>query len=93
MPFLTPDRRPTIQHPQGHPVSVIVAFNTIGDFIPRYFCVEDDTSELFKFKIDIVKSIKDNHMAKIFYCAYNAYGYQNDIALFFDITGCRWVIG
>lgn len=93
MPFLNPDRKPTIRHPQGHPVAVIAAFNTIGDLIPRYFCVEDDNCELFKYKIDAIKAIKDKYMVKTFYCCYVAYGYRNDIVLCFDITGCRWVIG
>ena len=37
MPFLNsnPDRKPTLRHPQGHPVAVIAAFNTLGDLIPR----------------------------------------------------------
>lgn len=93
MPFLKPDHAPSIKHPQGHPVSVIVAFNTVGDLIPRYFSVEDDTCELFKYKIASVKTIKDQHMVKIFYCGYDAYGYRNDIVLCFDIINHIWVIG
>jgi hypothetical protein len=93
MPFLNPDRTPIIRHPQGHPVEVMVTFNTVGDFIPLYIRVEDDMQERFTFKIDAVKAIKDKHMVKIFYCAYTAYGLSNDIVLCFDITQCRWVIG
>ncbi|MDF2906821.1 MAG: hypothetical protein K0R34_2142 [Herbinix sp.] len=93
MPFLKPDHSPTIRYPQGHPVAVIAAFNTIGDLIPRYFCVEDDNSEIFKFKVDTIKAIKDKHMVKTFYCTYLAYGYRNDIVLCFDVINTKWVMG
>ena len=93
MPFLKPDHAPSIRHPQGHPVSVIAAFNTLGDLMPRYFSVEDDNQEIFKFKVDVIKSIKDNHMVKIFHCGYDAYGYRNDIALCFDVVNHIWMIG
>jgi hypothetical protein len=93
MPFLNHDRKPIIKHPIGHPVAVIVAFNTIGDLIPRYFCVEDDTSELFKYKINAIKAIKDKPMIKIYECAYVVNGYCNSVTLCFDIAKCLWVIG
>ena len=93
MPFLKPDHSPMIRHPYGHPVAVIAAFNTLGDLIPRYFSVEDDNQEIFKYKIDCVKAIKDSHMVKTFFCGYFIYGYQNIIALCFDVTNHIWVIG
>ncbi|MDF2609068.1 MAG: hypothetical protein K0R92_542 [Lachnospiraceae bacterium] len=93
MPFLNHDHKPIIRHPQGHPVSVIVAFNTVGDLIPRYFCVEDDNCELFKYKIDAIKAIKDKPGVKIFECVYIAYGFKNTITLCFDIINTIWVIG
>lgn len=93
MPFLQPDSRPSIKHPTGHPVAVIAAFNVLGDLVPRYFCVEDDNCKIFKYQVSAVKAIKDKYMVKIFYCAYDAYGYRNDIVLCFDVIKCRWVIG
>ena len=93
MPFLQPDRRPLIKHPVGHPVAVIAAFNTLGEFIPRYISVEDDNCEIFKFRINTVHTIKDKYMVKLFYCGYDAYGFRNDITLCYDIVSCRWVIG
>jgi hypothetical protein len=93
MPFLKPDHSPIIRHPQGHPVAVLAAFNTVGDLIPRYFCVEDDNCELFKFKVDAINAIKDQHMVKIFHCTYTAYGLRNSIVLCFDVLNCKWVIG
>jgi hypothetical protein len=93
MPFLKPDHSPIIKHPSGHPVAVIAAFNTVGELVPRYFSVEDDTCEIFKFKVDAIESIKDQHMVKIFYCRYDAYERRNYISLCFDIMECRWVIG
>lgn len=93
MPFLQPDHRPSIKHPTGHPVAVIAAFNTIGDLIPRYICIEDDNCEQFKYQINAIHTIKDKYMVKIFYCSYDAYGIRNNITLCFDIVGCRWVIG
>jgi hypothetical protein len=93
MPFLSPDRKPHIKHPTGHPVAVIAAFNTVGDLRPRYFCIEDDNQEIFKYQISAIKAIKDKYMVKIFYCTYDAYGYRNDIVLNFDIVNCQWVIG
>ncbi len=93
MPFLQPDHRPSIKHPAGHPVAVIAAFNTLGDLIPRYFCVEDDNCEIFKYKVSAVKAIKEKYMVKIFYCAFDAYSLRNNITLCFDVVSCRWVIG
>jgi hypothetical protein len=89
MPFLKPDHTPIIRHPQGHPVAVRVASNTLGDLRPRSFCIEDDNSENFRFKVSAVKAIKDQRMVKIFYCSYEAYGRYNDIILCFDIMEHR----
>jgi hypothetical protein len=93
MPFLNHDHKPLIRHPQGHPVTVIAAFNTVGDLIPRYFSIEDDNCEVFKYQISAIKSIRDKFMIKEFYCCYDSNGYRNDLMLCFDITACRWVIG
>lgn len=93
MIFANSERKPTIRHPQGHPVAVIAAFNTLGELIPRYICIEDDYSELFKYQISSIKTIKDKYMVKIFYCTYDANGIRNDIMLNYDINNCRWVIG
>lgn len=93
MPFLNPDRKPIIRHPQGHSIDVIVTFKPDGDFIPLYFRLEDDYQERFTFKVDAISSIKDEHGIKIFNCVHKAYGLRNVIALVFDITRCKWVIG
>ena len=92
MPFLQPDHKPIIQHPSGKDVEVLVSFNPDGDFIPLYFRVEDDYEERFTFKIDAIRSIKDQHGVKVFECVYLAYGQRNVILLIFDITGCHWLI-
>lgn len=92
MPFLNPDHKPIIRHPQGHPAAVIAVFNTVGNLIPRYFCIEDDNCELFKYKIHDIKATKDNYMVKIFYCSYLAYGYSNDIILSYDVVKHQWTI-
>lgn len=93
MPFLNPDRKPIVRHPQGHPIAVIAVFNTIGDLVPRYFCIEDDNEELFKYRIHAVKTIKEKYMVKIFYCSYVAYGLCNDIVINFDVAKHTWVVG
>lgn len=93
MPFLKHDHKPSIKYPSGHPVAVRAAFNTLGDLIPRSFCIEDDNLEIFKFKVSAVKAIKDKYMVKIFYCAFDEYGLRNDITLCFDVVNCKWVIG
>lgn len=93
MPFLTPDHRPQIQHPQGHPVAVRVAFNVLGDYIPRSFCLADDTEELFKFKISSIRATNEQRLVRIFYCTYDAYGFRNEITLCFDVMRCLWVVG
>lgn len=93
MPFLNPERKPTIHHPQGHRVAVIAAFNILGDMIPRYFCVEDDYSERFKYQISSVKHVKNQYMVINFYCTYDAYGHRNDIILNYDVSKCIWAIG
>jgi hypothetical protein len=93
MPFLKPDHSPIIRHPQGHPISVIAAFNTIGDLRPRYFCIEDDNQEIFKFQISAVHSTKDKPGVKEFYCSYEAYGKLNYINLCFDVYLHKWSVG
>lgn len=93
MPFLQPDRRPQIKHPTGHPVAVIAAFNTVGDLIPRYFCVEDDNQEIFKYQISSVKSIKDRYLVTEYYCSYIENVFTRDIVLCFDVTRCQWTVG
>lgn len=93
MPFLNPDHRPAIKHPQGHPVSVIVAFNTQGDIRPRYFSIEDDNQEIFKYQISSVIAVKEKHLVTEYYCTYVENVFTRDIVLCFDITQCRWVIG
>ncbi len=92
MPFLNPERKPTIRHPHGLPIAVIAAFNVLGEVIPRYFCIEDDNQELFKYKVSAVKSIKDRFMIKEYYCTYDAYGFQYEIILSFDVSRCRWLV-
>lgn len=93
MIFHNPERKPVLHHVQGHPVTVIAAFNTIGDLIPRFFCIEDDYSELFKYKVSAVKSIKDRYMIREFVCCYDAYGIRYCIVLSFDILNRQWAIG
>ncbi len=94
MPFLNPIRKPLIRHPQGHPVAVRAVFNTLGEFVPRSFCIEDDTQELFKFKISSIKLMKsDKFLIKTFYCTFQAYGYRNDIILCYDTHKHCWVLG
>lgn len=93
MPFLKHDHKPTIRHPQGHPVAVRAAFNTTGDFIPRSFCVEDDNSEIFRFRVTAIHSIKDQYMIKVFHCSFIDFGYKNDIVLNYDVVQHKWVIG
>lgn len=94
MPFLNPDHKPLIRHPHGHPVAVRASFNTVGDFVPRSFCIEDDTEELFKYDISSIRAIKDDkYMVKIFHCTYDAYGFRNDIVLNYDVSKHLWVMG
>lgn len=93
MPFLNPDHKPMIKHPQGHPVAVIAVFNTVGDLIPRYYCIEDDNCELFKYKIHAIKARKDNYMVETFYCSFIAYDFINDIVLCYDVAKHRWTVG
>ena len=94
MPFLNPNRKPAIRHPHGDRVAVRAAFNTVGEFIPRSFCVEDDAQELFKFKVSSIRTIKsDKHLVKTFYCTFDAYGLRNEIILCYDATKHYWVMG
>ena len=93
MPFLRHEHKPTIKRPSGHKVAVIAAFNTLGDLTPRYFCVEDDNSAKFEYKVSAVTAIKDKYMVKIFYCSFDSNGQRDNITLCFDIVNCLWVIG
>lgn len=94
MPFLNSSHKPILRQPKGHPIAVRASFNSIGEFIPRSFCIEDDTQELFKYKVSSVKVIKDDKFySKTFYCTFDAYGYRNDIVLHFDTHKHFWMMG
>lgn len=79
--------------PTGHPVTVIAAFNTDGDLIPRRFSFEDDRQEIFRYDITAIRVTKDKPDIKLFYCTYLANGYTNDITLCFYISQTRWTVG
>lgn len=93
MPFLNPDHKPKIKHPQGYPVAVIAVFNTVGDLIPRYFCICDDNEERFTFKLFAIVSTKEKLGVITFECVYLAYGYRNFITISFDVNHHLWIIG
>ncbi len=93
MVFQNTKLKPVIRHPQGHPVAVVAAFNTVGDFVPRYFRIEDDNSELFKYQISSIKAVKDRHLVKTFYCTCDVNDQRNDVVLICDITKHQWVLG
>lgn len=93
MPFLNPDRRPIIRHPEGHEVDVITSHKATGELKPLYFHIEDDQQERFTFKLSYVYLYKSHNYIETYACEYFAYGRVNPILLFFDVTQKRWTIG
>lgn len=74
-------------------MSVIASFKLNGDFIPLYFCYEDENEERHKYKITTVKAIKDRFNVKSFECCFIESGYIRTVMLICNITECSWVIG
>jgi hypothetical protein len=93
MPFLQPDHRPSIKHPSGHSVEVIVSYKSTRDLKPLYFRIEDDRQERFTFMLSNAIRRKEENYIMIFDCSYNAYGLINSIVLIFDVTRCQWSVG
>jgi hypothetical protein len=93
MPFLQPDHRPSISHPQGHPVEVISTHKLSGELKPLYFRLEDDRQERFTFMLSLSHLRKEFNYVMTFDCEYEAYGRRNSIELLFDVTQCRWTVG
>jgi hypothetical protein len=93
MPFLNPDHKPIIQHPQGREVDVIVSTKPSGELKPLYFRIEDDRSERFTFMLSSAHLRKEYNYIMTFDCEYIAYGRINSIVLIYDVTGCRWTVG
>lgn len=93
MPFLNPDRKPQIIHPEGHKVDVCITFNTLGNIKPLFFRIEDDNCERFTYKLSSSFLQKDYNYIMLFYCKYDAYGKNNNIMLVYDVIKCLWTIG
>jgi hypothetical protein len=93
MPFLQPDHRPSIKHPQGHPVEVIASYKPSGELKPMYFRIEDDRQERFTFMLSYAHLRKAFNYIETYACEYEAYGRRNSIVLLFDVTQCRWTVG
>jgi hypothetical protein len=93
MPFFQPDRRPSIKHPSGHPIEVIVSHKSSRELKPLYFRIEDDKQERFTFMLSKAFLKKEANNIMTFECAYGAYGRRNDIVLIFDVNRCRWMVG
>lgn len=93
MPFLQPDHRPSIKHPAGHPVEVIISYKPTGELKPLYFRIEDDRQERFTFMLSKAFLRKEENYIMTYECSYDAYGFKNSIVLVFDVTRCQWKVG
>jgi hypothetical protein len=93
MPFLNPDHKPQIMHPQGREIDVDATFNTVGNVRIDYFRIEDDTQERFTFKLTSSRLRHERNYIMTFDCVYVAYGRKNFIVLLFDVTQHRWTVG
>jgi hypothetical protein len=93
MPFLNPDHRPNIEHPQGHIVDVKVSFKKTGELKPLYFRIEDDYEERFTFSLLCSHLRKEHNYIMFFDCEYQAYNCRNYVTLIFDVTKNVWTVG
>lgn len=93
MPFLNPDHKPQIKHPQGKTIDVDATFNPTGNVRIDYFRIEDDTQERFTFKLSTSYLRHERNYIMTFDCAYEAYDLKNYIVLLFDIIQHRWTVG
>ena len=93
MPFLNPDHKPQIKHPQGMEIDVNATFNPISQVRIDYFRIEDDTQERFTFKLSSSHLRHERNYIMTFDCTYEAYGRKNFIVLLFDLTQRRWTVG
>ena len=67
MPFFEPDRQPkfSIDYSTRQPVSVIAAFNPMGDFKPTHFGLTDLYGNRCKIQITGFKNTKDVSGGKV----------------------------
>ena len=93
MPFLQPDRRPSIRHPQGHAVEVITSHKSSGDLKPLYFRIEDDRQERFTYMLSNAFMRREFNYIMTYECEYDAYGRINCIVLLFDVIQKLWTVG
>jgi hypothetical protein len=96
MPFFEPDRSPEfkIDYSNRQPVSVMVVFNTTGDFKPVYFGLTDLYGNTCKVKIINIKYSKDiRGNGKSFCCIYLSGDQQKECVLTYYVSDRIWVLG
>ncbi len=94
MAFFEPDRSPEfkIDYNSRQPISVIAAFNPIGDFKPVNFGIMDLYGNTCKIKIDGIKYTKEVRGGKSFYCVYQSADQQRECMLTYYVSDHRWVL-
>ena len=95
MPFFEPDRQPEfkIDYSTRQPVSVICAFNPMGEMKPTHFGLTDLYGNRCKVPITGIKNTKDVRGGKSFCCTYLSGGQQRECILTYYGTDHRWVLG
>lgn len=95
MPFFEPNRQPKyeIDYSVRQPVSVICAFNPMGEMKPTWFGIKDLYDNTCKVQITGVKNIKDVRGCKSFCCTYMSGSQQKECILTYYGTDHRWVLG
>lgn len=95
MPFFEPDRSPEfkIDYSVRQPVSVIAAFNPMGEIKPVHFGIIDLYGNTCKVQIQGIKYSKDVRGGKSFCCTYLSTNQLRECILTYYGTDHRWVLG
>ncbi|WMJ88503.1 hypothetical protein [Anaerocolumna sp. MB42-C2] len=95
MSFFEPDRTTEykIDYNNRQPVSVIAAFNPMGDFKPVNFGIMDLYGNICKVKIEGIKYAKEVRGGKSFCCVYRSSDQQKECILTYYVSDHRWVLG
>lgn len=88
--FPTPQKSNYI--PSGHPVCIVVSFNSEGKFIPLSFGIEIN-EERFRYQIKVIHRIMENGNIITFECSYEDSGRLRTVLLRFSVRECLWTVG
>ncbi|MDF2844754.1 MAG: hypothetical protein K0R00_3180 [Herbinix sp.] len=93
MPFYTAPKIPSVRHPIGHSVNVMVTTNAQGKIRVDYLRIIDDEGEVFTYKITYSHLRKRVLNIETYDCEYITGNMLKYVTLIFDVVSMSWVMG